>query len=135
MSYQDPYAPSRKATREPAARRPPRTPPILRMRRVGITPAEEQEALRAWAEWSDEEKFEFLDAWDNLRDDEIRAMLDEGRTDAPYVSLTDVPNGTVDAVLDWVGEDRARAAAALEVENDREAPRKTVLAALEALTG
>lgn len=105
------------------------------MRRVGITPEEEREALRAWATWTDAEKFEFLDAWDNLRDSEIRAMLAEGRSEAPYVSWDGVPDGTVDDVLDWVGEDADRATLALAAEVARQKPRKTVLAALEALTG
>lgn len=44
-----------------------------------------------------------------------------------------VPDGTADEVLAWVGDDVERALAALEAENAREKPRKTLLAKLEGL--
>lgn len=44
-----------------------------------------------------------------------------------------VPVGTVAAVLGWVGDDRERAARALEVEAAAEKPRTTLVGALEAL--
>lgn len=44
-----------------------------------------------------------------------------------------VPTGTADQVLEWVGEDRERAARALAAEQARSSPRKTVVARLEAL--
>lgn len=85
MTTTDPYAPARKLARQPVARRAPRNPPVLRMRRVGVTPDEEREALQAWAEWTDDEKFEFLESWDHLSDAEIRTLLTESRTEDPYV--------------------------------------------------
>ena len=44
-----------------------------------------------------------------------------------------VPDGSGKDVLGWVGDDPARAARALEAESGREAPRKTLVAALEKL--
>lgn len=44
-----------------------------------------------------------------------------------------VPDGTADDVLAWVGSDTERALAAIEAEENREKPRKTLLAKLEAL--
>lgn len=41
------------------------------------------------------------------------------------------PDGTVDAVKQWVGDDRARAEAALVAEHQREAPRTTLVTALQ----
>ncbi|GAA4626630.1 hypothetical protein GCM10023196_035640 [Actinoallomurus vinaceus] len=45
----------------------------------------------------------------------------------------EVPDGNADAVLDWVGEDRDRAARALEVEVEREHPRSTLVSKLRKL--
>lgn len=52
---------------------------------------------------------------------------------APEVNSDEVPTGTVAAVLGWVGDDRERAARALEVESAAEKPRTTLVGALEAL--
>lgn len=49
------------------------------------------------------------------------------------VEETAVPDGTADDVLAWVGSDTERALAAIEAEENREKPRKTLLAKLEAL--
>jgi hypothetical protein len=46
-----------------------------------------------------------------------------------------VPDGTKDEILGWVGDDPARAAAALEAERSRENPRSTLVAALEKVAG
>lgn len=46
-----------------------------------------------------------------------------------------VPDGNAKEVLDWVGEDRDRAAAALVAEATRDKPRSTLVAALEKLAG
>ncbi|HTI26179.1 MAG TPA: hypothetical protein VL652_34640 [Kutzneria sp.] len=56
-------------------------------------------------------------------------------TDGPAVDGDGdgVPDGTIAQVLEWVGEDATRAAAALEAENHRDAPRAGVLAALAKL--
>jgi hypothetical protein len=44
-----------------------------------------------------------------------------------------VPDGTADEIMAWVGTDTERALAAIEAEENRERPRKTLLAKLEAL--
>lgn len=44
-----------------------------------------------------------------------------------------VPDGTIAAVLDWVGDDPAKAARALEAEQGRPAPRSTLVDALQKL--
>ena len=41
-----------------------------------------------------------------------------------------VPDGSVQDVLDWVGDDPERARAALEIENQRQSPRKSLLVQL-----
>ena len=51
----------------------------------------------------------------------------------PIVDPDAVPDGTVAAVLGWVGDDRERAARALEAENATDKPRTTLVGALEAL--
>ncbi|MFI6162249.1 hypothetical protein ACIA59_20185 [Micromonospora haikouensis] len=49
-------------------------------------------------------------------------------------AVTEVPDGTADAVLKWVDGDPQRAQAALAAENAREKPRTTLVEALERLT-
>lgn len=46
-----------------------------------------------------------------------------------------VPDGNAKEVLDWVGEDRDRAGAALVAETARDKPRSTLVAALEKVAG
>ncbi len=46
-----------------------------------------------------------------------------------------VPSGSEKDVLGWVGEDRERAQAALDLEQARETPRKGLAAKLQALVG
>jgi hypothetical protein len=46
-----------------------------------------------------------------------------------------VPDGTAKQVLDWVGEDRDRAAMALGAELGQEKPRSTLIGALEKQVG
>lgn len=45
-----------------------------------------------------------------------------------------VPEGTANEVLDWVGDDPARAQQALAAEQARDKPRSTLIAKLEAVT-
>lgn len=47
----------------------------------------------------------------------------------------DVPDGSVQDVLDWVGDDKAKAKKALAVEDDRDEPRSTLVDRLVALAG
>lgn len=53
--------------------------------------------------------------------------------DAAAVSGTSVPDGSMETVLAWVGDDAARAALALEAERLREKPRSTLVGQLETL--
>lgn len=59
-----------------------------------------------------------------------------GQSDTtPDVDGDGVPDGSAKDVLGWVGDDPARAALALQAENGRATPRKTLLAELEKLAG
>lgn len=49
----------------------------------------------------------------------------------PTKNKNDVPEGTVDEVLAWVGESKRRARAALKAEKDTGDPRVTLVSALE----
>ena len=63
-----------------------------------------------------------------------RASASEPAPAAPLGSGPEVPDGSVDEVLAWVGDDRDRAAQALEVEQAKdEDARKTLLEPLEDL--
>lgn len=48
-------------------------------------------------------------------------------------STDPVPEGSVDEIVEWVGDDRERAQRALDVEQASERPRKTAVAAFEAV--
>ncbi|MFG3709206.1 hypothetical protein ACGF7U_31370 [Micromonospora sp. NPDC047670] len=56
------------------------------------------------------------------------------QTSRPGPDGDQVPDGSLDVVLQWVGGDPQRAQAALDAENDREKPRSTLVEALERLT-
>ncbi|SDN73687.1 hypothetical protein [Allokutzneria albata] len=60
---------------------------------------------------------------------------EEGAGGQPSTPIDDVPEGSVAAVLEWVGDDATRAQAALEVEQAREQPRTSLLTALEKVVG
>lgn len=47
--------------------------------------------------------------------------------------LLEVPDATAEGVLDWVGDDKDKAAAALEKEKSQSKPRKSLVAKLEAV--
>lgn len=156
----DPYAPVN--FKERPARRAPDHPPIARLRRLGLSRDIADELQSRWRELTDEEKFETLAAIDHLTDDELREglaeMEDEIRealaerqaqaevvdaaveqvtgeaADADAVDVEDVPDDTVAEILIWVGDDRARASAALLAEQRRhDPPRKGVVGPLMGL--
>ena len=54
---------------------------------------------------------------------------------AQVVASTDVPGGTTQQVLDWVGDDKDRARQALDKEEKRENPRSGLKAKLEDIAG
>lgn len=143
----NPKAPTRHVQhREPRA---PAHPPVARLRRLGVTEAELGEAMRNWAAMDDGDRWEALDALSQLSDEELREILAEGRAErdeeaaekvyapdaeAGAVNPEDVPAGNVEDVLAWVGDDRARAAAALMAEQRRDGdPRKTLVEPLQHL--
>lgn len=53
--------------------------------------------------------------------------------DGAAVTGDEMPDGSVETVLAWVGDDAVRAALALEAERLREKPRTTLVAQLETL--
>ena len=55
--------------------------------------------------------------------------------ETPTETVDEVPDGTAEDVLAWVGDDPARAALAFTAEQSREKPRKTLLASLEKIAG
>lgn len=73
-----------------------------------------EDALASWAAVTEEPSEEPLDV----------------PSDAP---VDEVPAGTVDDVLAWVGGDPARAAAALEAETSAPSPRSSLVGRLSAL--
>lgn len=57
----------------------------------------------------------------------------EAPAPAPEPAADAVPEGSVDEVTAWVGQDKERAARALEAEKAKDKPRKTAVAELEAI--
>lgn len=142
MAWGDPFAPKSYRARTPP--RAPDLPPLVRLRRVGLTHDDEAVVRARWAALSNDERFEAMTAMENLDDDELRRQVEEMREEAAATAalseydtpaLTDVPDATVDEVLGWVGDDAARAAAALAAEEGRPQPRKTLRARLQGLVG
>jgi hypothetical protein len=77
-------------------------------------------------------------AWEQADAGETPApeVISGEQADADAVDPEDVPDDSVPVVLDWVGEDRGRAAAALIAEQRRhDPPRKTLVDPLSALVG
>lgn len=81
--------------------------------------------------------------WDGpMPGDEVEAPVfesdveppDEGDGTGP-AGEGEVPGGTADEVLAWVGEDRERATRALQAEQGRDKPRTTLTTQLEKLAG
>lgn len=91
-----------------------------------------------------------------LGDNELRAMIVDGRREYEYATTTQEDadrraekasrqralteaegriDGTVSAILAWVGDDRIRAQAVLAAERESGAPRKTLLTAMEGIVG
>lgn len=73
-------------------------------------------------------------------DEPAETVEDEPGDEPEPVELTpidtsDVPDGNIDEVLDWVGDDSDRADRALAVELAAASPRSTLVARLESLGG
>lgn len=111
-----------------------------RLEAKGATPGEAQAIVDGM---SDDEAQDTIGA----RPSQIRAEIRMFRVDAIAVARPAsyeaaavsgaevVPDGTVHAVLQWVDGDKARAAAAVEFESQREQPRQTLVDALDRLIG
>jgi hypothetical protein len=80
-------------------------------------------------------------ALDEAREEQVAEETPDINVDLPPASKEqlaaeneaaagDVPDGNADAVLDWVGDDRDRARQALEVEQERDNPRSTLIGKL-----
>lgn len=84
------------------------------------------------ASWSDEEYaanekyFDDRANYDALNS--IRRVREAGPKRKPKTNVTD---GTISEVLEWVGDDAEKAQAALDAENLKESPRKTLVDELE----
>jgi hypothetical protein len=142
----DPFRPL--SYRERAPQRAPDLPPLIRLRRAGLTAEDEAEVRERWAAMTNAQRFEAMAALDNLDDEELRRqvvemreeMREEAEAAAALVGYADsspdeVPDGTAQEVLGWVGDDAAKAAAALAAEQARPQPRKTLRSRLQALVG
>ena len=75
----------------------------------------------------------------DLEDGSDSILDDKTDTDEPVVEVDDaeseVPEGTVREVLDWVDGDAEKAQKALDVENAKENPRKSLVSQLEDIVG
>jgi hypothetical protein len=67
---------------------------------------------------------------DSDDDQEQDASSSQGEQDTAS-NGSEVPNGTTQEVLDWVGDDKARAQSALDAENAKSSPRSTLVSELE----
>jgi glycerophosphoryl diester phosphodiesterase len=68
-------------------------------------------------------------------DDQATPLGEGDQTPAMPPAGDVVPDGTIEVVLAWVGEDKDRATQALDAERVRPAPRSGLLTKLEALAG
>jgi hypothetical protein len=128
----------------------------MRLRELGATDDEVSTVIASWddidEEWTPAERTRVA----NLGDNELRAMIVDGRREYEYSTTTQEEadrkaakarelramdeaqnriDGSVAAILAWVGDDKVRAQAALSVEKEGGAPRKTLVAALTELIG
>lgn len=77
----------------------------------------------------------------DLEDGSDSILDDKTDTDEPEVEVevddaeSEVPEGTVREVLDWVDGDAEKAQKALDVENAKESPRKSLVSQLEDIVG
>ena len=141
----NPYAAKRRRSR--TARATSGTFPAGRLRKVGASDYEVGYWRDLLGSLDATDRADQLAAWDAMTDDELADDVRlESLTGTPggvpvegrlEVTLDEVPDGTVDDVLAWVGqavgdERAARGRAALEVEQSRDNPRTGVTGPLEA---
>lgn len=129
---------------QPAPVKAPDHPPMQRLRRAGLRPEEEQFIREAWDGLGPGERLEWYESvMGDLDQDELRRQIEELRSTGWSEAMVGetpaaggVPDGNVDEILAWVGNDAERARAALVVEPERhDPPRKTLVEPLEDLLG
>lgn len=97
MGYGDPFVP--KSFRAPTPRRAPDLPPLVRLRQAGLTIDDEPIVQARWATLSNAERFESMEALDNLDDDELRRQIEEMREEAAAgEALAEYPGTEADPV-------------------------------------
>ncbi len=147
----DPYAP-KGYPRVNSETRSPLEQFTMRLRELGATDDEVSAVVASWddidEEWTPAERARVA----GLGDNELRAMIVDGRQEFTYSTTTQEDadrkaakaremramseaqeriDGNVAAILAWVGDDKVRAQAALSAEKEGGAPRKTLVAGLE----
>ena len=70
---------------------------------------------------------------DRRRSDPFAPVRRDGEPIRRLPRMSEVPDGTAIDVLEWVGTDPERAAAALQAEENREKPRKVLMRNLAGL--
>lgn len=132
----DPYRPARAYTERRVARQPlPNNPDLARLRRLGMSPAALDEAMRNWQTMDDTDKALYLEASRALSDAELGEQITAHRAaSVEGMEAAEVVAGVAEDVVAWVGNDPARAEAAIAAERDRRRPRTTLIRRLEALT-
>lgn len=153
----DPYAP-KGWPRVNSETRSPLEHFVVRLRELGASDDEVSAVVDTWDDFDADPHAP--EAWTHaqrakvmrLGDNELRQMIVDGRREYAYSTTTQEEadrkaekqaqhramsevqeriDGSVAAVLAWVGEDRIRATAALAAEREGGAPRKTLVAGLE----
>lgn len=153
----DPYAP-KGWPRVNSETRSPLEQFVVRLRELGATEDEVSAVVDTWDQFDEDPHAP--EAWTHaqrakvlrLGDNELRQMIEDGRQEYAYSTTTqeeadrkaakaaqhramneaqDRIDGTVSAILAWVGDDRIRATAALAAEREGGSPRKTLVSRLE----
>jgi hypothetical protein len=91
------------------------------------------EEILAWVNEDSDRAALALDAEEALPGDPRSALVIALEDIIAAPTEADVPDGTVQEVLDWVGFSVLRATVALAVENAAQTPRSTLVTALEAI--
>lgn len=121
--HHDPYAPEVADMPGPQFR-------YERWHRAGATDEQLLDLATAHAEWPVEQQTAEGDRIDGVSDYDLAAELaGERRAE----QMPDPTDGTVQTVLDQVGDDPVAAQAALEAEQAKDNPRVTLVAKLEAI--
>ncbi len=129
---------------------------VLRIRQLGATEDEVSAVVASWDDLDEEWTVAERTRVSRLGDNELRAMIVDGRVEfsigtttqeeadrrtakaAELRAMTEAQgriDGNVAAILAWVGDDKVRATAALAAEQEGGAPRKTLVSALTELIG